>query len=295
MKTFPIVFTGDANYIKYISVTIASIMSNANKNVSYKFFILSDEVDEDTQFLLKNWINKYSNFSLEIILLDELRHKDFFVNSWHGKGAYYLLYIPKLFKDYERVLYLDGDTIVDYDISEMFEIDFENNLVIGVTDYMSDYIKNDLQGYREYFYNILKLETPEKYINTGVVMFNTKLISELKIEDEFINIIDEIKEPKFHDQCLLNCVVGRYGEAKIMSSKYNYLRGYKDDINMPYSYMFKDTLLKVLKLRKKEESLFYIYHYLTQIKPWKGKRASNNLFLQIYLFSKSFKTTKTNF
>lgn len=284
MKIFPIVFTGDANYIKYISVTMASIMSNADKNVFYKFFILSDEVDEETQFLLKNWINKYSNFSLEIIIMNELSQKSFFVNSRHGKGAYYLLYIPKIFRDYERVLYLDGDIIVNYDISEMLDMDFDDNIVMGVTDYVCDFVNSDMAGYKDYFYNTLKLKEPQKYINSGVVLFNTKKIAKLGLEDEFINIIDIIKEPKHHDQCLLNCIVGKIGETGIISSKFNSLRTYYTDINISYSYILIDFILKLLNLRKKENSQFYIYHFLNSDKPWNSNRKSNRLFYK-YLYS----------
>ena len=283
MKEFPIVFTGDDNYIKYISVTIASILSNANKNVFYKFFIISDKINEETQLLLKNWINNHKNSSLDFIILDELQEKDFFVNSRHGKGAYYLLYIPKLFKDYERVLYLDGDVIVDYDISEMLDFDFENSLVIGVTDFVCGFVNTNLPGYHDYFYKALRLNNPEKYINTGVVLFNTDKITDLGLEDEFINIMNEIKEPKHHDQSLLNAVIGKFGETKLINPKYNFLRGYSDDINISYSYIFKDTILKLLNLSKKENSPFYIYHFLTNIKPWNSKRISNKLFYR-YLY-----------
>ena len=289
MKIFPIVLACDEKYLKYSSVTIASIISNANKNFYYKIFIISDQISNENQNLLKKWISNYHNFSLDFIIMNQLQNENFFLNSYQSKAVYYRLYIPKLFEKYKRVLYLDSDIIVDQDISDLISMDFKEYLAMGITDYVEKSIKEKDPCYpADYFYNTLKLKSPKNYINAGVILFNIKKINELKISEEFINIRHTVKEPIYQDQCLLNCIFGKFSiegiGTKIISHKYNFFRGANSDVNITYSYLFKNRFLRFLKLSKKENASFYIYHFLTHLKPWNSKRISNKLFYK-YLFS----------
>lgn len=287
MKEFPIVLACDDNYIRYTSVTIASIISNANKNIFYKIFILSESISEENQQILSSWIAEYHNFSLDFIILNETKKEEFHIEAHLNNATYYRLYIPQLFKNtaYDRVLYLDSDLVVDYDVSGLVKLDFENKLMMGVTDYASDYVKKDYERFsRKYFYEVLKLKDQDQYINAGVALLNLKKIRELAIEEDFIRIIKEIKKPINHDQDLLNTVIGRNGETKIISKKYNYLTVYQDDINISYYFLIKNSLYRLLNLRNNKNTPFYIYHFSSKAKPWNSSRISKRLFYK-YLFS----------
>lgn len=285
MKEFPIVFACDDNYIKYTSVSIASILSNANKNFFYKIFILSENISQENQTLIREWVNSVDNFSLEFLILKDIKSEGFHIEAHLTTATYYRLYIPKLFKDYERVLYLDSDLIVDYDISKLATMDFENSLMMGVTDYVCDYVKqNNPKFPSKYFYEVLKLKEPEKYINAGVALLNIKKIYELGIEDEFIKIIHTIDKPINHDQDLLNCVIGKYGDTTLISKKYNFLTVYQNDINISYSFILKNSLYRLFNFRNTKNTPFYIYHFSTGAKPWNSSRISKRLFYK-FLFS----------
>ncbi|HBR11516.1 MAG TPA: glycosyltransferase family 8 protein [Chryseobacterium sp.] len=286
MKEFPIVLACDDNYIRYTSVTIASIISNANKNIFYKIFILSESISEENQDYLKKWIKKHKGFSLDFIVLNNLLSDNFyFEGHLNNSAVYYRLYIPKIFKEYERVLYLDSDVIIDYDISYLATVDFEDNILCGVTDYVKDYIINDSPKYpRKYFYDVLKLNNPDKYINSGVTLFNIERINKLGIADEFIKIIKTIDKPIQHDQDLLNCVAGKWDGVKLIDSKFNLIKVYQNDIDISYAFILKNSLYRLFNIRNNKNTPFYIYHFLTKAKPWNSSRISKRLFYK-YLFS----------
>ena len=51
--------------------------------------------------------------------------------TWGTATLYYKLYIPFILPHLKRILYLDGDTLVYKDLSELFNIDFQDNYALG--------------------------------------------------------------------------------------------------------------------------------------------------------------------
>ena len=78
--------------------------------------------------------------------------------------VYYKILIPFMFPDYERMIYLDGDTLIRHDILEMFTYPFGDNYILGFPFYM---------GYVMGKHGIPK---PKHYINGGCLLFNIKKI-----------------------------------------------------------------------------------------------------------------------
>ena len=78
--------------------------------------------------------------------------------------VYYKILIPLMFPDYNRMIYLDGDTLIRHDILEMYQYPFNDSYILGFPFYM---------GYVMEKYGIKK---PEHYINGGCLLFNIKKI-----------------------------------------------------------------------------------------------------------------------
>ena len=56
--------------------------------------------------------------------------------------TYYRLLLPALLPDVEKCIYIDGDTIVDGDISKLYAEDLGDNLVAGVKAFA--FYRNDI-------------------------------------------------------------------------------------------------------------------------------------------------------
>lgn len=276
-KLLPIVFTCDDKYFKYANVVITSLIENSNPKIFYEINILSEYISPINREKAEQQIAKYKNFSLKFITLDNFDASKFFLNSYMSVSTYYRFYIPELFRDYERILYLDSDVIVDTDISELATMDFEDKLAICCS---SPYIYNIIKSGGnekfplEYFENILKMPKPLEYFNAGVMLYNLKKMNEINISEKFFQAIEEIKEPILQDQDILNSVLSRNGGVKLVSNKYNTTRTYKITNNR----LLFNRILKIFGLLNKEEKLFYIYHYVGKDKPWDKKGVDANLF-----------------
>lgn len=291
MKTLPIVFVCNKSFFKYTCVAISSLISNANKNYYYKIYILSPDIDKKDKLLMNNFIKKYNNFTIDFIFHEDFNSDKFHIHSetYIPKSTYYKLYIPELFKEkeYDRVLYLDGDIVVDTDISEFATMDFEDNVAIAIQDeHLTKKINENASWYpKSYFYNTLKLTDTSKYFNAGVILFNVKKINHQKLFSIFLNTLDEIKKPIMLDQDILNSVLTRWGGVKLISKKYNFMTHLQEK---PYFITYKNILMTRLKsllgMNNKEQRDFFIYHFLTGSKPWNSNRPDRLLFYK-YLFS----------
>ena len=57
--------------------------------------------------------------------------------------VYYKILIPLMFPDYNRMIYLDGDTLIRHDILEMYQYPFNDSYILGFPFYMG-YVMGDL-------------------------------------------------------------------------------------------------------------------------------------------------------
>lgn len=84
----------------------------------------------------------------------------------------------------DRVLYLDVDTIVCDDIGQLFDVDLTGSPVAGVAD-------------------IALQDITKGYINSGVLLMNLKLISELKLDDKMVEGLNAY-QMRYPDQDIIN-------------------------------------------------------------------------------------------
>lgn len=276
MNFLPIVFTCDDSYFKYTSVVIASLLVNQNKNCRYEINIISEYISDENKILAEKQISKFSNFSIKFIILENFDAGKFYLNSYMTVSTYYRFYIPQLFKNYERILYLDSDLIVDADISELAVMNFDDKLAIcGPSPFIVDKVKagNDKVFTREYFHEYLKMPDPTSYFNAGVMLYNLKKMNEIDITEKLFAAIEEIKKPLLQDQDILNSVLSRNGGIKIVSSKYNMTKAY----TITSKRIFLENIKELFGISKKD-NWFYIYHYVGKEKPWMEKRIDGLLF-----------------
>ena len=169
-----------------------SVLLNINKDKSFITYHLlcSPDVNSNNITYLKSFMDDYSN-NLEMIFYNMTTLAEARKNCYLSKSTFFRLYSP-LFINSDRIIYLDGDTLTFDDLSEMYNLDFKDNYILGFFDIISYGV--DYLGIRS-----------ERYINAGVVLFNLKKVR----EDNIIkNIIDSINNEKLalhnNDQTLLN-------------------------------------------------------------------------------------------
>lgn len=275
MSVLPIVFTCDNNYFKYACVVIGSIICNNNIHTNYEINIVSEYISEENKGLAEKMIAQHSNFSIKYHLITIENPEIYHLNSYMSLSTYYRFFLFELMENYDRVLYLDSDIIVDDDISFFATLDFDDKAAVAVPSIFIQNIltKNEAHTFtRNYFKDVLKMRDFKDYLNAGVILFNLKLIREKNIDRQFFEALNFIKNPIFQDQDIVNAVLYNNGGVKMISEKYNYTKGLKISL--------KRLFLNAIKhqMGRKRNTWFSIYHFVGPQKPWQKFLPNSSLF-----------------
>lgn len=244
-KIIPLFFATDNNYTPFLAVALQSLLENASKDYFYKIYILTTNLKKEYQEQLIILVNDAApNFaSIEFCSLKEEMEKTsgtFHLRDYYSKETYCRIFIPRVFPQYDKVLYLDCDIIVTGDISELYNTDLEDNLVAAsVEEVMSSY---DVFG--TYVEKALGVKR-EKYFSAGILLINAELYRKQDIEIKFIELMNKFKFRVTQDEDYLNVLCK--DKVKYLSLGWN-KTSYKNE-------GFNDKDLKLI-------------HYKINWKPW---------------------------
>lgn len=250
----PIVFSANAKYAPYIAVTITSIMKNASKNREYRFYILYTELPITTILRLED-ING-ENYKTKCVNVQEFCKDGMYSSAYFSIEMYYRIMIPEIFTQYDKVLYLDCDIVAVHDVSELYDVDLGDNLIGAVRNLMHDKMK-------KYINLSLGLDT-DKYINSGVILFNCKQCRKEHYTDESFKLLVKRQDFRYPDQDLIN----------MMSIDRIYYLNPRWNFTWHYRHLQESKNLE-LHLNDEDLANFYEYeknpyliHYTGEVKPW---------------------------
>ncbi len=251
-KEIPVFFAVDDNYIPVLSVAIRSMLDNASKSNKYLIKILNTGIKEEHKqsfyaFNSDNVDVEFVDVSRHMIALsDKLHTRDYF-----SKTTYFRLFIPKMFPEYNKCLYLDADIIVNGDISKLYNTFLGSNLIGAVTDEAVQLIPE----FVDYVENALGIAGP-KYFNAGILVMNLKQLRDYHFEEKFVQLLSKYTFRVAQDQDYLNVICK--DRVTYVNANWN---------KMP----FKNGCLDTSKLN--------LVHYNLCAKPW---HADNILFEELF-------------
>ena len=211
----------DENYLPQTYVCLQSIVNNISSDNKYDVKILSNIKEKDKEDYFNNLIDslRRENFSIEIFDLIEEFDKNPLLSDKTILGSYppsifSRVFIPDLFPNVDKAVYLDVDTIVNIDIAELFNINLEDNIIAGIHDWGVS-LDVDLIDFIS-----LTLGVPlEKYFNGGVLVLNSKKMREEGFFDLCMNVVKYIGRTFCADQDVLNVVC--QDNTLLLNSEYN--------------------------------------------------------------------------
>lgn len=208
-KHVNIVMSTDDNYAAYLLVTLQSIIDNASNDYHYEISILDGGISEINKTHIENYNANYSNFSISLIDMSEIianHAKSTFHTSHHiSISAYYRFFIPQIFSQHDRILYLDCDLIVNSDVANLFNINMQGKVLAGVADDYYNFMTQDKKSdWEHYCQSILKMKKPANYFNSGVLLIDALKAREINFSNICMERLIELQTPKFWDQCILN-------------------------------------------------------------------------------------------
>lgn len=263
-EIIPIVYASDNNYMLPTIVSICSLIENKDIDTIYEITILhTSTINKRYIKNIKNIVNKAHCF------VNFINMKDLFKNASSqiehiSVVTYYRLLLPSLLKKYNKCIWLDGDTIICKDLSELYNISLEKYFLAGV---LAPYSAKDPE-----YCKTLGIAHMKQYVNAGVILWNLKEMRENGLEDKFLKLVTT--DFKMMDQDILNKVC--FDKIKLLPLRYNVM-------NKLYQIEEKElSLKKQLYTNLEYEEAFsspVIIHFCDKIKPW---NSSKGVFFDIW-------------
>ena len=204
----PIFFSVNDAYSPFLATAIHSIRENASPDFRYHIHILTDDISEENRRKLSALGT--DSFCIEFHPLSRLLRSLPAVEklSQHCFGAfssltiYFRLFIPELFPQYDKGIYLDADLVVPGDISWLYREPLGRRLVGAVADYSIQKIAPFMQYIDEYVGVDHK-----NYVNSGVLLLNMKRLREVDLSGRFLSWVEKYGlETVAPDQDYLNAL-----------------------------------------------------------------------------------------
>ena len=264
-NNIPIVFSCNDYFVPYAAVTVQSLLEHTNEKNNYDIIILHTNVSADNQQHLKKLTHNAKNVSMRFVNIIELTNDMLWVANNHiTVESFYRLFIPHLFNQYEKLLYLDCDLIILRDVADLYNINMEHHILAATVDadHAGQYGSNN-NNVVEYSDHVLCLEKPYEYFQAGVLLFNIKEFNHTMDLNNLIAYAQE-REYMYMDQDILNAKLK--GRIQFITLKWNV---------MTNTYNFR---MNGLIRRSAPESIWneyydarqdpYIIHYAGGDKPW---------------------------
>lgn len=246
-----VVFSPDDNYVLPTSVALTSLLINEKEELTVHIIYLENNLSETNKELLKTLVEKYNQH----ILFNEvsLRLLSSFPKFRHGYSSYLRIFAPILLNNVDKILYLDGDIIVENSIASLYHIDLSSYELAAVADLKQFFTP----GYVEsigFSYNRL-------YFNAGILLMNLNNMRAMHILEKTEKYLSKYKSSIYHeDQDILNCICPN---VLFLPPKYNSI--------IHLWNKNKAICQQIWSLSEIEEAKKnpVIIHYLGGLKPWK--------------------------
>lgn len=254
-----IVYTTDDNFIPQINAAVASVLEN-NRNNDIHIYLMSKGVTDAHKESLTDFVNSYDQ-SITIIEIPDiaaLTGREIDTGGWNDIVLSRLFLDKLLPTDVEKILYLDGDTIVRQDLSPLYNMDIRNSVLAAA-------IEPVVPKHRK---KAIGLDGHAPYYNAGVLLMNLKLWKERDTGKRIMDFFAAHDYKLFaNDQDAINGCLKN--EIFPISFTYNFANTY---CFYPYSAIMRwlPEGNRISKLHYKEIVKDpVIVHYLGEERPWR--------------------------
>ena len=169
-KVVPVFLTINSAYAPYAAATIHSLTKHVDPKRYYRVIILHDGLNLVNRIRLRSLVTRnvalqFKKIShslyLKAVIMYCAKRKglgDFFSAAVY----YYRFFIPRLFPQYGKAVYLDSDTILLDDVGKLFDTELGENVVAAMPDPKVTVIRE----FRDYVDKAVGVPHAE-YVNDG--------------------------------------------------------------------------------------------------------------------------------
>lgn len=231
----------DERYAPAGMTALFSMFLNS-KQRNFETFIITDELSNEAVSKIDH-IGKIFSRRIVIKRVSSKEIESTFPISGHiTSAAYFRLFAPEMI-ECKNLLWIDSDTIIHCDVSDIFRFNDGNNIIYGVND---DIVQKQCN-------NRLNMPPEELYLNSGVLLIDRKKWIDFQTMKKCSDYAVNKDKIRYWDQCILN---------KVMSGKKGTIADNFNTMQHAFDYgKYKNLEISINSFRG-------IIHYTTEIKPW---------------------------
>lgn len=247
------------------ATSIVSLLSNNQDVDDIHILLIEKEMTDKTKERIQDIIDEYHR-SIEFINMPNWADKlgislQSCKSGWLGFGYNRLFVTDLVPENIDRVLYLDSDTIIEQNLSPLWNIDFEDCYLAGVDDCLS-------QRYNK----IVEISETATYCNAGVLMLNLKKWREDHLKQKFIDyIVERNGYFVFNEQTIINSVCPN--KIKVLPCSFNTTTlvntfEYSELIRLRAPRAYSYCKEEYYAARKKPVIIHYTGCFYVERRPW---------------------------
>ncbi len=236
------------DWYQYLLTNLFAILSNNKVEKAYLF--IDDDYIEGLNLLKEKFQTEFICKNINDTFNKYIRNDSPNANTRYTKCSMCRLYFSKEINE-EKILYIDVDALVVSNIDELWNINLEEYYVAGTTD---TGMMRDGVVYLKF------IDSNVPYINSGVLLMNLDLIRKEKIDDKWLNLINN-ERFMYPDQDAINIACKEHiylFSVEFNSSTSTSLLENKKDIKIMHYTMKKTNWVS----QHKYSELWYDYEKL---------------------------------
>lgn len=267
-NNIPIIFNFSRGYVPPFSVCLLTAIQNFSDSNNYDIIILERALTDEQKKIISDIIADHRNVSVRY--LDPgvfFKNMKYFMADRLPVEGFFRAAASFFLTNYDKVVYLDSDILIKADIADLYAVDVEGYYVAAVQDIVSKAflaMKKKTPYAADYIFRArykMKLSEPDKYFNSGVLVFNCAEIREHFVWQDMLDFWESV-EFKCDDQDMFNSLF--QGHVKFMGYEWNVFARQHEDFAKVYEEAPKEEYQAYLEARKTPK----IVHFITEVKPW---------------------------
>lgn len=197
-ETIPVFYAIDDSYAPWLAVSVSSLIQNSSPRYDYHIIILNQRLSEEN--IRQISLLSKDGCKIEFVPMKEKFEgieSDFIGNclraDYFTMTIYFRLFIPDMFPQYRKGIYLDSDTVIPGDIAKLYETQLGDNLIGACPDFSIQEIK----PMTDYVVKAVGVDRPTEYINSGVLLMDLEKLRQVRIGERFLELLN-----RYHFDCI---------------------------------------------------------------------------------------------
>lgn len=255
-------------YVPYLYTSLLSILENSTREHQYDIIVLVSGVSAQNRRILEQLAGGYEGVCLRFVDVEEIiKSYSLFVRDWFHPIIYARLLLPDLMRRYEKVLYMDSDTIAQTDVAELYEENLDGKIMGAVQDIAQ--IAMYSQPGSDIRFDLdcrLKLKRPLEYINTGVILFHVEEFRKVFTAPYLLEYASS-REWKWQDQDIFMTLCE--GKIKLLSPAWNVLvhGPIRDENDLMEKTAPQELYAAYLQAREQPKLIHYVANSFLLVSP----------------------------